>query len=229
MCTPNRLVLLDYRGTLVYCQQVPINSPKVLTAFTWAHDDQAVIAAAGMFAVWSRFSISVSLSKMLLITLRLRSSPTSKLLFRERGWGEGSGFTTWMSPSFRILLIEEYSPVGLLTIYGVITLWVKFLSSKSATFLVLDIRCTNLHLIVGRWLAADQCMSVSISSSSTFRFAWQAGSGMSMKKDVMWSRMSNRWIIDYNAEISYYSLEREREGQHLAATLFHLLLFEKHA
>uniref|UniRef100_F1KQW7 Tubby-related protein 4 n=1 Tax=Ascaris suum TaxID=6253 RepID=F1KQW7_ASCSU len=59
VCTPNRLVLLDYRGTLVYCQQVPINSPKVLTAFTWAHDDQAVIAAAGGHLAIGRVLVGV--------------------------------------------------------------------------------------------------------------------------------------------------------------------------
>ncbi|VDK17270.1 unnamed protein product [Anisakis simplex] len=60
ICCRNRLIVLDYRSTLFYSQQVPINSPNnLLTAFTWAHDDQVLIAAAGGHLAVGRVLIGV--------------------------------------------------------------------------------------------------------------------------------------------------------------------------
>ncbi|VDM28554.1 unnamed protein product [Toxocara canis] len=59
VCTPNRLIVLDYRGTVLYSQQVPVNSVKLLTAFTWAYDDQVLIAAAGGHLAVGRVVVGV--------------------------------------------------------------------------------------------------------------------------------------------------------------------------
>lgn len=59
VCVHNKLVILDYRGTVVYSQPVPVNSVKSLTAFTWAHEDQVVIAAAGGHLAVGRVLVGV--------------------------------------------------------------------------------------------------------------------------------------------------------------------------
>lgn len=59
VCIPNRLVILDFRGTVIHSQPVPFAPSSNLTAFTWAHDDQVVISAAGGHLAVGRVLVGV--------------------------------------------------------------------------------------------------------------------------------------------------------------------------
>lgn len=47
---PNRLTILNERGIVMYSKPFPFHISKTLTAFTWAHNDQVIVAAAGTFS-----------------------------------------------------------------------------------------------------------------------------------------------------------------------------------
>jgi hypothetical protein len=43
----NQLYLFSDYGHILHSTSVPVSPDRLLTAFTWAHDDQAVVVAAG--------------------------------------------------------------------------------------------------------------------------------------------------------------------------------------